>query len=200
MPTAERQFVRDLIAGDRAAADEFVRFWHPQIKKWVAYEASPLKVEDYTQEVWQHLIKDDWRVLLQWNALYDDAVWSPRSLSAFLKQITINKVRDLQRAEQRQPPPAMDPIDIIDVDGPLGADPMVQAERARLEAAFMSCTSRFNDPDQTLIRMWWEGYTGAETGAELGMTPNNVYVRRSYLLQQLRDCLIEKLPEYFRHV
>jgi DNA-directed RNA polymerase specialized sigma24 family protein len=94
----------------------------------------------------------------------------------------------------------MDPIDIIDVYGPLGMDPMVQAERARLEAAFMSCISRFNDRDQTLIRMWWEGYTGEETGAELGMLPNNVYQRRLYLFRQLRACLVEKLPEYFSDV
>ena len=79
-------------------------------------------------------------------------------------------------------------------------DPMVQADRARLEAAFMSCTSHFNDRDQTLIRMWWEGYTGAEIAAELGMTPNNVYQRRLYLFRQLRACLVEELPEYFRHV
>jgi len=198
--TAERQFIRDLAAGDRAAADEFVRFWYPQIKSWIAGRASPSKVEDYAQEVWQHLIKDEWRVLLQWKGLYDDAVWHPRSLAAFLRQITINKVRDLQRAEQRQLPHAMDPVDIIDVDGPLGTDPMVQADRAHLEAAFLSCISRFNDQDQNLLRMWWEGYTGAETGAELGMTPNNVYQRRSYLFRQLSGCLVEKLSEHFRDV
>jgi len=198
--TAERQFIRDLIAGDRAAADEFVRFWHPQIIKWVAYRASHLKVEDYAQEVWQHLIKDEWRVLLQWKGLDDDAVWHPRSLVAYLKRVTDYKVVDLQRAEQHQLPPLMDPIDVIDVHGPLGMDPMVQAERARLEAAFLSCTSGFKDQDQTLIRMWWEGYTGAETGAELGMLPNNVYQRRLYLFRQLRACLVEKLPEYFSDV
>jgi len=119
--TAERQFVRDLVAGDAAAADQFVRFWHPQIKTWIAGNVPSFKVEDYAQEVWRHLIKDDWRVLLQWQGLYDDAAWNPRSLAAFLKQITINKVRDLQRAERRQLPPPMDPIDIMDVDGPFGA-------------------------------------------------------------------------------
>jgi len=195
--TAERQFIRDLIAGDRVAADEFVRFWHPQIIKWVAYEASPLKVEDYTQEVWQHLIKDEWRVLLQWKGLYDDADWDPRSLAAFLKRVTVNKVRDLQRAEGRQLPPAMDPVDIIDVDGPLGTDPLEQADRARREAAFLSCFSRFNDRDQNLLHMWSEGYTGAEIAAVLGMQPNNVYQRRSYLFRQLRDCLVENLPGAF---
>jgi len=76
----------------------------------------------------------------------------------------------------------------------------VQADRARLEAAFLSCFSRFNDQDQNLLRMWWEGYTGAETGAEMGMQPNNVYQRRLYLFRQLRACLVEKLPEYFSHV
>jgi len=198
--TAERQFIRDLVAGDAAAANEFVCFWHPQIKTWITGRASPSKVEDYAQEVWQHLIKDEWRVLLQWKGLDDDAVWHPRSLAAFLRQTTINKVRDLQRAEQRQLPRAMDPVDIIDVDGPLGTDPLVQADRARLEAAFLSCFSRFNDQDQNLLRMWWEGYTGAETGAEMGMQPNNVYQRRLYLFRQLRACLVEKLPEYFSHV
>ena len=200
MPTAERQFISDLVAGDRAAATEFVNFWDPKIKAWVARHAPLSTVEDYAQEVWQHLLKDDWRVLLQWKGLYDDLDWNSLGLAAFLRQITVNKVRDLQRAEQRQLPPAMDPVDIIDVYGPLGMDPMVQDERARLEAAFMSCFSRFNDRDQNLLRMWWEGYTGAEIAAELGMQPNNVYQRRFYLLGQLRACLVEKLPEYFRHV
>ena len=167
---------------------------------WIADRAPSFKVEDYAQEVWQHLIKDEWRVLLQWKGLYDDVDWNSRGLAAFLRQITINKVRDLQRAEQRQLPPAMDPVDIIDVDGPLGTDPMVQADRARREAAFMSCFSRFNDRDQTLLLMWSEGYTGAEIAAVLGMQPNNVYQRRSYLFRQLSACLVEQLPERFRDV
>ena len=200
MATAERQFISDLVAGDAAAATEFVNFWHPKIKTWVARHAPLSTVEDYAQEVWQHLIKDDWRVLLQWNALYDDAAWNPRSLSAFLRRVTENKVKDLQRADGRQLPPAMDLVDILDVDGPLGTDPLVHAERALHEAAFLSCFSRFNERDQTLIRMWFEGCSGEETGAELGMTPNNVYQRRSYLFGQLCDCLDGNLPRYFSDV
>lgn len=76
----------------------------------------------------------------------------------------------------------------------------MEAERGRLMVAFRNCARYFTDNDHRAIRMWFEGHTAQHIAEQLGTNPNNVYQRRSYLLKQLRDCLIDKLPEYFRHV
>ena len=200
MAQAERRLIKDLIAGNIAAGDEFVRIWQPRIISWIKGRASSIHVVEYAQEVWRHLFEDDWRRLLQWKGLYDDEAWNPRSLDAYLKWLTIYKVIDLQRREMRYPRPDMDPADILDEDGPSATDSFVQIERARLETSFIGCTSRFDEKDQRLIQMWWEGYPGSEIATALGMEPQNVYQRRFYLLKQLRACLVDKLPEYFHHV
>ena len=158
------------------------------------------KVEEYAQEVWGHLIEGNWLRLLQWNGLFNDAAWHPHSLEGFLHTLTTNKVTDSLRAEPPQLPPNLDPVDIIDRTTPYGRDPMLEAERSRLVSAYEDCAGWFNDRDNQLITLWWEGHTGQYIAQQLRMTANNVYQRRSYLLKQLRDCLVEKLPEYFRRV
>ena len=165
---------------------------------WVAQRAAREKVEEYAQEVWIHLVAGNWLRLLQWNGLYDDAAWHENSLKAFLKQITIHRVSDLRDAEPPQLPPGLDPNDII--DGTLGSDPLLEAERSRLMRAFESCTRWFKKSDHRAILLWWEGHTAQHIAELLEMNANNVYQRRSHLLKQLRDCLVENLPEYFRHV
>ena len=189
-----------MAAHDPAAGREFVTQWDERIKGWVHQNADREKVEDYAQEVWRHLIECNWLRLLQWNGLFDDEAWHPHSLEAFLKRVTINKTRDLQDAELPQLPPGLDPTQIIDQTTGHEGNPMVEAERSRLIIAFEHCSQRFSQRDHDFIRLWWEGYTGQQIGVELDTNPNNVYQRRSYLLKQLRDCLIERLPEHFRHV
>ena len=187
-----------MAARDSAAGHEFVRIWGPHITHWVAQNALHEKVEEYAQEVWIHLVAGNWLRVLQWNGLYDDAAWHENSLKAFLKQITIHKVSDLRDAEPPQLPPGLDPSDII--DGALGNNPLVQAERSRLMGAFDSCMRWFKEKDHRAIFLWWEGHTAQHIADELDTNANNVYQRRSYLLNQLRKCLVEKLPEHFRHV
>lgn len=196
----ERNLIRRLAERDPLAEREFVEKWDPRITRWVAQRAQPHKVEEYTQEVWGHRIAGNYLRLLQWKALYDDEAWHEHSLESFLKQITRNKVLDLVDAEPPQLPQGLDPNDIIDRTTPLGTDPLIEAERERLMSAYTSCADRFNDNDHRSIRMWWEGHTARHIAAQLDTNPNNVYQRRSYLLRQLRACLVEMLPEYFRHV
>ena len=188
-----------MAAHDATAGHEFVNRWNERIRQWVARQAAHEMVEEYVQEVWEHLIDGNWLRLLQWKGLYDDEAWHPHSLEAFLKRVTINKVTSLQRAE-RQSSSSFDPVDIIDDTTSLGADPALYAERARLMLAFTTCSSRFSDGDHRAIVMWWEGHTAQYIAEQLHTNANNVYQRRHYLLNQLRTCLVEKLPEYFRHV
>ena len=199
MPERDRQLIRAMVSGDRRAAHEFASIWHPRIEDWVARRTLRHRVDDYAQEVWLHLAAGNWLRLLQWRGLYNDEAYHPHSLEAYLKQITIHKVIDLQGTDRLQESP-YDPADIIDDETELGRDPALGAERSRLRRAFDSCSRRFKDNDHRSIRMWWEGHTAKYIAEKLNTNPNNVYQRRSYLLEQLRRCLVEKLPEYFRHV
>jgi len=194
----QRNLIHRMAARDPAAGHEFVHIWGPAVTRWVARNAVPEKVEEYAQEVWHHLLEGNWLRVLQWNGLYDDEAWHENSLKAFLKQITVYKVSDLRDAEPPQLPPGLDPSDII--DGTLGNNPLVQAERSRLMGAFDRCMRWFKEKDHRAILMWWEGHTAKHIADELDTNANNVYQRRSHLLKQLRDCLVEKLPEYFHRV
>jgi len=196
----ERNLIHRMAARDPAAGHEFVDRWDDRIKGWIAQRAPNEKVEEYAQEVWAHLIEGNWLTLLQWNGLFDDEAWHEHSLKGFLKRITHNKVSDLWDAEPPQLPPGLDPVDIIDRTTSVEGNPLVEAERSRLVMAFTTCSNAFNDKDHRAILMWWEGHSGQHIADQLGTNPNNVYQRRRYLLNQLRDCLIERLPEYFRDV
>ena len=189
-----------MAAHDPAAGHEFFGIWGPHVTRWVAQNAAHEKVEEYAQEVWVHLVAGNWLRLLQWNGLYDDGAWHENSLKAFLKQITIHKVSDLRDKEPPQLPSGLDPVDIIDRTTSLGRNPLVEVERSRLMGAFHRCMLWFKEKDHRAIFMWWEGHTAKHIADELHTNANNVYQRRSYLLNQLRKCLVERLPEYFRHV
>jgi RNA polymerase sigma factor (sigma-70 family) len=188
-----------MVSGDRRAADEFVHIWQPRIEHWISQRTLHDRVDDYCQDVWLHLAQGNWLRLLQWRGLYDDGALHPHSLEGFLKRITIHKIIDLQGSERIQQMPH-DPADIVDENTELGQDPALGAERSRLRRAFDNCSQRFKQNDHLAIQLWWEGYSAADIGERLDTNPNNVYQRRSYLLKQLRDCLVEILPEYFRRV
>lgn len=196
----ERQLIIGLAAGEERACRDFVMTWHPRIIGWVRSESPPYLVEDYAQDVWQHLMDDGWRRLLRWRPLDHDVEWHPHSLEAFLKEVTRNRVRDLLRAESRQLPGDPDPSEIIDEDSDVGRNPWLEAERSRLRRAFRACSRRFSPRDHLLIDMWWAGHQAAEIAKAIGSNANNVHARKHHLIKILRDCLVEKLPEYFRRV
>jgi DNA-directed RNA polymerase specialized sigma24 family protein len=196
----QRQLIRRLAAGDRQAEHRFTSEWYDRIRYWVSDIAPPYKIEDYVHEVWLHLKRSNWLRLLQWQPLFDDEAWHDHSLEGFLKRIAQNKAIDLRRSEPPELPPGLDPNDIIDRTTVLGNDPVVEAERSRLIAAFEFCSSWFRDRDHLLLWLSWEGHTGEHIADRIGTNANNVYQRRSYIFRRLRECLIERLPEYFRRV
>ena len=196
----QRQLIRRLAAGDKAAEDRFASDWHDRIRYWVSDIAPQHKIDDYAHEVWLHLKRSSWMRLLQWHPLFDDDAWHEHSFESFLKRIAQNKAIDLRRKEPPELPPGLDPNDIIDRTTVLGNDPVVEAERSRLIAAYEFCASRLQERDHLLMRLWWEGHTGEYIAARIKTNANNVYQRRSYIFRRLRKCLIERLPEYFRDV
>ena len=189
-----------MAARDPEAGHEFVSIWGDRISQWVSQQTDKQNVEDYTQEVWSHLIAGNWMRLLQWNGLYDDDAWHKHSLEGFLHRITKNRVSSLWESDPTRRLRGLDPVEIIDRTTPLGNDPVVEAERSRLILVFTVCAEHFNKRDFSLIMLWCQDHTAAQIAEQLEMNANNVYQRRSYLFRQLHDCFVDKLPEYFRHV
>jgi DNA-directed RNA polymerase specialized sigma24 family protein len=197
----QRNLIHRMAAQEPGADEEFYEIWHPRIRRWIADQVPHQKVEDYAQEVWNHLSEGrSWLRLLRWDGLYDDEAWHPHSLKGFLRTVTTNKVVDLWRTEPRIRFSDLDPVDIIDRTTPFGNDPLIEAERWRLIAVFEFCSSWFRDKDHTLIRMWLEDCSGAEIADAIETNANNVYQRTSYIFRRLQECLTERLPEYFRRV
>jgi len=194
----ERHLVLGVVSGDEAATEHFISIFHPRIYGWL-YQNSWLRpVDDAAQEVWYHLLDHGWERLLDWDGLNEEN-WHPHSLESYLRAITINKARDIERWTQRRPPTAEDVLDVID-DGPVGTDPEIEAERARVREVFDSCFQKAQARDQMNLGMWHEGRSDEEIAIELGISPNNAAQRRFQALRRLRDCLREKLPEYLDNV
>ena len=196
----QRQLIRRLVARDQAAADEFYFQWNDRICYWISGRAPNNKIEESAQEVWAHLKNGNGLRLLQWRPLYNDEAWHEHSLDGYLKTITNNKVSDLIEAEPPVLPQGLDPVEIIDRTTPLGNDPLVEAERSRLIMAYEFCSNWFKQKDHLALMLWWQGHDTNHIAAEVGGNPNNVYQRRSYLFKRLRECLTERLPEYFHRV
>ena len=196
----QRQLIRRLAAGDRLAEDQFASDWYHRIRNWVSDIAPSRRADDYVHEVWIHLKHPNWIRLLQWQPLYDDDAWHEHSLEGFLKRIAQNKAKDLRRAEPPELLPGLDPNDIIDRRTVHGNDPVVETERSRLIAAYEFCASHFSERDHLQLLLWWEGFSAKYIAERTETNANNVYQRRSYLFERLRDCLVDRLPEYFRHV
>ena len=196
MTDHDRQLITGLVTGNPGATNEFIMTWEPQIRSWIRQNSWLRQRDDISQQVWFHLLENGWDRLLSWDGLYHEV--EPHSLEAFLRQVTINKVRDLERKALRQLPEGGDPFDIIDDDNGVGSNPLDMLERERLRRAFEECFGRLQPRDRTNLVMWHEGYRDAEIAERLSMTANNVAQRRHQALPRLRMCLEQTLPEYMR--
>jgi len=194
----ERRLILGVVSGDVTATARFIGIWHPRIYRWI-YQNSWLRpVEDAAQEVWYHLLDRSWERLLEWDGLYADN-WRPHGLESYLKSITIHKARDLERVAHRLLPPADLVLDVLD-DGPVGTDPEIEAERARVREVFDKCFQKAQERDRTNMGMWYEGKSDEDIAEELGITPNNAAQRRFQALARLRGCLRQHLSEYLENV
>lgn len=181
--------------GDQAAKNEFARLWYQRIVDWVASRTDHFRMGDYAHEVFAHLLHNDCAVLLRWNGLYEET--HEHSFEAFLRTVTRNKVHDLQRSE---PPAPTDPVEILDHLAGYASNPRMLVEGQRLMDAFRRCVSGLRAREGKLVELWALGHTGAEIARRLEVTANNVYQIKHMAFSKLRRCLVERLPEYFRHV
>jgi len=196
MPDQDRQLIIGLVTGDPDATNEFIKSWQPRIYWWIRDNSWLRQADDVSQQIWFHLLENGWDRLLRWDGLYANT--AEHSLHAFLRQVTINKLRDLERKAQRQLPEGGDPFDIIDDGGSVGANPLDMAERERIRRAFEECFGRLQPRDRTNLIMWYEGHPDKEIAENLQMTANNAAQRRYQALPRLRMCLEQNLPEYMR--
>ena len=193
----ERQLIFGVASGDERATEYFIQEWHPRIFRWIYRHSWLRPVDDVAQDVWYHLLENGWQRLLDWDGLYADN-WHRHSLESYLRRITINKARDIERRSQRRLPSAEKVLEVVD-EGPVGTDPEVLAERARVREIFDGCFQRVQERDQVNLVMWQEGRTDNEIAESLGITPNNAAQRRYQALRRLRDCLRDRMPEYLRN-
>ena len=158
------------------------------------------EVNDFAQEVWVHLARNQWHALQGWRGLYTEDNEGGSNLAGYLRTITSHKVADLFAAAGRQLPAGYETVDVVDDRGQLGVNPRASTEGDLLFAAFEECSRHFTARDRSLLALWYEGHPDQHTAEVLGMTQGNVQQRRHYLMQILRPCLREKLPEYFSDV
>ena len=196
MTDRDRQLIMGLVTGNPSATNEFLSMWQPRIYSWIRQNSWLRPRDDISQQIWFHLLENGWDRLLHWDGLYRDA--PGHSLEAFLKQVTINKVRDLERKRKRDLPEGGDPFDFIDEDGSVGTNPLDMLERERIQRAFEECFGNLQPRDRANLVMWYEGHQDAEIAEHLRMTANNVAQRRYQALPRLRMCLEQTLPEYMR--
>ena len=196
MPDRDRQHIMGLVTGDPSATNEFISIWQPKIYGWIRRNSWIKQVDDASQQVWFHLLENGWARLLRWDGLYANA--AEHSLQAFLRQVTINKLKYLERRALRQLPEGGDPFDIADDGDSVDGNPLDMAERERIRRAFEKCFGCLQPRDRRNLIMWYEGYPDKEIAEYLQMTANNAAQRRHQALPRLRMCLEENLPEYMR--
>lgn len=190
----DRQLIQRMQHGEQDAFHQFARAWYPRIVRWVAARTDRDHVSDYAQEIWIRLTEDGCRRLLAWNGYYAEGVVDPNSLAAYLKQITVRRVVDLYRADNKQWLDFGDTPDIRSDETPLD-----RLEGEQIKSIFRVCFSQLPRLDKRMLIMKWNGRGDQAIGQLFRKTANAVRQRRHQMILRLRECLSDKLPAYFSH-
>ena len=124
---------------------------------------SPQDAEDVAQEVFEALLRSGKRFR------------EPEHLRAWLLRVTVNKCRNLHRAQRRTEVPLTEAI-----PAPEAAEPSILDEVRALPAPYRSA----------LYLHYFEGYTAAEIGRILGAKRNTVLSWLARGRQALRERMI----------
>jgi RNA polymerase sigma-70 factor (ECF subfamily) len=163
------------VAGDSAAWGRFVHVYGPLIRRWArGWGLSAIDAADLEQEVLILLV----RKLPAFE--YDPS----RSFRAWLRQTTLNKVRELAR---RRPPPTQAESAIL--NGLATEDPGSE-ELDRREVVLRTLALIKPDVDPATWNAFWN-YAVLErpvavVAQELGLTTNAVYLSKHRVLARLR--------------
>jgi RNA polymerase sigma-70 factor (ECF subfamily) len=157
----------------------FVRLYTPLLVRWAArLQVPPADRPDLLQEVFLALYK----------ALPAFRHGPGKSFRAWAYTVTLNKWREMRRKRVPAPIAGDDPRWVE----PGGDDPAAEVDEAEYRAVLVAQAGRLvrDEFAEPTWRAFWatavEGKPAAEVAAELGLTPNAVYLARSRVLARLR--------------
>lgn len=178
-----------LRAMDEDAWRRFVRVYGPLVRHWCReHGLQDADAEDVGQNVLRSVA----------NAIGKfDRRRGPGSFRAWLRVVTINKVRDFARKNAGEPSATggsdaaamlgdiADPASLAeDASDPASAAEREQLLKRSIEALLAECEEGTR---QAFWRVVVERQSASETAKELGMTVNAVYLAKSRILRRLRD-------------
>lgn len=166
--------------GEERAWVRFVELYTPLLYHWARRRVglSPEESADLVQEVFTLLVKK-----------LPELAYDPRkSFRGWLRTVLLNKWREGQRRRQVQTVPAGDAL--ADVAAPDDASLLDDAEYRQLLAR-RALQLMQADFQPATWKACWElvvvGKPAAQVAAELGISPNAVYLAKSRVLQRLRQ-------------
>ena len=195
----EQEFIQRCLRQDKAAWDEFVDRYSRLIYNYI-YSVFKIKgisipsdiVDELFQEIFLSLIKDDFQKLRQFKGKNN------ASLASWLRIITINFCLDYLKKETK---PSLSLEEDLDSEGfslkDILADRRILADgllndQERLQ--FLSeCIDSLSSQDKYFLEMHiYQGINLGDLQVSLGISRSAVDMRKSRLIQKLRDCFKDK--------
>ena len=194
----EKEFIRRCLNQDKAAWDEFVDRYSRLIYNYIhsifkikGVNPSSDTVNDLFQDIFLSLIQDNFHKLRQFRGKNN------ASLASWLRIITINFCLDYFKKERKTK---------ISLDEDFGDDACLKdiladqriladrfiSEQERLQHLF-ECIDSLNSQDKYFLEMHiYHGVNLGNLQRNLGISRSAVDMRKSRLIQKLRDCFQDK--------
>jgi len=159
-----------LLSGDRRAWDAFVRRYAGLIVSAVrSVVIAPVDIEDFTQEVFVRLCKDNFRLLRTYDPVR-------AGVSTWLTIVARSTTRDALRRRR----PETTPIDAVP-EAQLAVDPVEPVQKLKLPEALLSPRQR------EILAMLYDGEMDvAEVARALGIDPQTVRSAHHKAMLKLR--------------
>ena len=196
----ERVFIERCLNRDKAAWSEFLSKYSNLIYNYIYHvfkvkgvRASSDKASEFFQQIFSDLIEDDFRKLRQFKGKNN------ATLASWLRMVTINSCLNYLRKEKKVRLNSLDQEDddqnasLVEtlVDFSDTADELlVKAESAQ---HLTECIEALNRQDKYLLEMHiYQGLHLEDLQVTLGISRSAVDMRKSRLIQKLRDCFKKK--------
>ena len=195
----EQEFIQRCFKQDKAAWDEFVDRYSRLIYNYI-YSTFKIKgastpsdiVNELFQEIFLSLIKDDFKKLRQFKGKNN------ASLASWLRIITINFCLDYLRKEKRTSSSLEEDLDserfrFLDIL----ADQRILAKEALTDQERLQylseCIDSLSSQDKYFLEMHiYQGINLRDLQVTLSISRSAVDMRKSRLIQKLRDCFKDK--------
>jgi RNA polymerase sigma-70 factor (ECF subfamily) len=166
---------------DAVAWSRFVRLYTPLLHEWACRTGlQEADAADLLQDVFTVLVRE--LPAFQYRA--------GGSFRGWLRTILLNRWRELRRRRQPTLVTSERLAAVPDVDDPPPPDE-VEEQRHLLRGALVQLRPEFEAATWEAFReTMLHGRSAAEVAAQLGLTPNAVYIARSRVLKRLRQELV----------